>query len=323
MRAIRIHTFGEPEVLQLESIPDPQPGPSEVLVAVKAAGVDPIDASIRAGHMQGSAFHRKVLPYTPGYGGAGIIQAVGAGVAAQQVGQRVYITRSNSGTYAELAVCDVQQIHSLPPSLSFAQGAVIGSSYSTAYTALFLKADAQSGETVLVRGATGGVGLAAVQWARAGGLTVIGTGGSEAGRRLVAEQGIAHVLDHTVPDMPDQVRALSAGQGIDIVIEMRAENLAADLALLGKRGRVVIMSPHGTVTVDPTPVVLNDLTVLGMSLSNLRPAEWDRIEAATTAGLYQGILRPIVGQVFPLADASSAQAALAEPGTHGRIVLSW
>jgi len=320
MKAIHVHAYGGPDVLRLEEAPDPQPEAREVLVRVAAAAVTPLDALTRAGH---DPMGQTALPYTPGIEAAGTVAAVGAGVVGLAVGDRVYITGSRDGTYAELAVCAAGQVHPLPATVSFAQGAAVGG-YYTAYAALFLRAKAQPGETVLVHGATGGVGIAAVQLARAAGLTVIGTGGAERGRQLITAQGAQHVVAHDAPDADARIRALTGGRGVDVILEMRGDaNVGHDLGLLATRGRVVVVGfgHPGPVGIMLPALLAGDLSILGLSLDNLDADAWTRIVAAVGAGLETGTLRPVVGQEYPLAAGPRAHAALARPGAHGRIVL--
>jgi NADPH2:quinone reductase len=200
MRTILVREFGGPDVMKLENVPTPQPGPAEVLVRVRAAGVNPVETYVRAGTYP----RLPKLPYTPGSDGAGEVETVGAEVKDFKRGDRVYIAGDNvsvasAGTYAEYALCSQAMLHRLPPNVSFEQGAALGVPYATAYRGLFIRADARPAETVLVHGATGGVGIAAVQIARARGLTVIGTGGTERGIALVREQGAAMVVNHKDP----------------------------------------------------------------------------------------------------------------------------
>ncbi len=175
MQAIRVHQFGGPEVMKLEEVPDPKPSLGQVLVRLHAVGVNPVDTYVRAGTYTIKA----ALPFTPGSDGAGVIEAVGDGVKQWKRGDRVYIFGTvdgvRAGAYAQLAVCEASQVHSLADKATFAQGAAIGVPYSTAYRALFQKAQAVPGETVFIHGASGGVGIAAVQLAVARELRVIGT----------------------------------------------------------------------------------------------------------------------------------------------------
>src|SRR5437870_4811516 len=175
MKAIRVTDFGGPDVLKLQNVADPKPDSGQVLVRVKAAGVNPVDTYIRAG-----VYAKKPnLPYTPGTDAAGIVEAAGPNVKRFKPGDRVYTNGSITGVYAELALCEESRVHPLPSNISFAQGAALGVPYGTAYRALFQRGHAKPGEAVLVHGASGGVGIACVQFARAAGLTVIGTGGTE------------------------------------------------------------------------------------------------------------------------------------------------
>src|SRR6266496_146350 len=186
MKAIRVHEFGGPEVLRLEEVPTPRPGPGEVLVRIHAIGVNPVETYIRAG----TYARLPALPYTPGNDGAGVVEEIGSDVNEFKPGDRVYTGGSLAGsTYAEFTLCKTAQVHPLPENVSFAQGAAMGTPYATAYRGLFQRADAKPGETVLVHGASGGVGTAAVQLARACGLRVFGTAGSDQGRKLAREQG--------------------------------------------------------------------------------------------------------------------------------------
>lgn len=318
MKAIRVGEFGGAEQLRLEEVSDPRPGPGQVLVRVHAAGVNPVDVYIRTG----SHVVKPPLPYTPGMDGAGVVEAVGEGVTRFQAGDRVYVAGSLSGTYAELTLCAEHQAHPLPQSLSFQQGAGVGVPYATAYRALFLRAHASPGETVFVHGATGGVGLAAVQMARAAGMRVIGTGGTEEGRRLAQEQGAQEVLDHHAEGYLEEVARLTGGRGADVVLEMLAnENLNRDLEIVAKRGRVVVIGSRGTVEINPRLTMTRDASILGMSLVNATREELQLIHAALVAGLESGILRPVVGREMALADAAGAHAAVMEPGAHGKIVL--
>jgi len=318
MKAIRVTQFGGPEVLKLETVPDPKPAKGQVLVRVHAAGVNPVDTYIRSG-----SYTNLSLPYTPGKDAAGIVEAKGEGVEQFQPGDRVYTSGSTTGTYAELTLCDALDVHQLPKQISFAQGAALGVPYATAYRALFHRGKAVAGETVLVHGASGGVGLAAVQFARAAGLTVIGTAGSDAGKKLIIEQGAHHVLDHHAPDYLERARALTNGRGIDVILEMLANvNLAKDLPVLGTNGRVVVIGSRGKVEITPRDLMSRDADIRGMILFNASRDELKGIHAAIRAGLENGTLRPVIGKELPLADATKAHVAVMEPGAYGKIVLA-
>ena len=323
MKAILVREFGGPEVLRLEDAADPKPGPSEVVVRIRAAGVNPVDTYIRSG-----TYARKPpLPYIPGSDGAGEIESVGAEVTNISAGDRVYIAGygnkpSGAGTYAERAVCATSQIYPLPSRVSFAQGAALGVPYGTAYRALFQRAAAQPGETVLVHGATGGVGVAAVQLARARGLRVIGTGGTDRGLALVREQGADVVVNHSASNHIDEILRATGGRGVDVIVEMAAHiNLDKDLSLLAPRGRVVVVGNRGRVEIDPRQAMGRDAAVLGMTLFNATDADVASIHAALGAGLANGTLTPVIGREFPLAEGARAHEAVMASGALGKIVL--
>lgn len=317
MRAIRVHQFGGPEVLRLEEVPTPTLGRGEVLVRVHAVGVNPVETYQRSG-----VYAPLALPWTPGKDCAGVIEAIGPEVKSLKNGARVYTSATLTGAYAEFALCEEKKVHPLPDNITFQQGAAVGVPYATAYRALFHRAHAQAGETVLVHGASGGVGTAATQFARAAGLTVIGTAGTEAGRKLVSSQGAQHVLDHRDPGYLDQIMKLTGGRGVDIILEMLANvNLGKDLPLLAIKGRVIIIGSRGNVEITPRELMSRDADIRAMILFNASEAELAGIHAAIGAGLENGTLRPVVGRELPLAEADKAHAAVLEPGAYGKIVL--
>jgi NADPH:quinone reductase len=318
MKAIRVHEFGGPEVLKLDDVPDLHAGTGQVVVRVKAAGVNPYDTYMRSG----TYAIKPQLPYTPGSDAAGTVESVGEGVEGLAPGDRVYTAGTLTGAYAEQSLAEAWQVHPLPAKVTFAQGAGINVPYATAYRALFQIAHARAGETVFVHGASGGVGVAAVQLARAAGMTVIGTGGTERGRGLVVAEGAHHALDHRDPGYLDQLRKLTKGRGVDVILEMLANvNLAKDLSVLALGGRVVVIGNRGNIEINPREIMARNAAVLGMVLWNTSRPDLASIHAGIVAGLENGTLRPVVGRELPLAEASQAHRAVLEPGAHGKIVL--
>ena len=317
MKAIVVREFGSPDVMKVEDVPVPSPGPGQVTIRVRAAGVNPVDTYIRAG-----AYARKPsLPYTPGTDVGGVIEAVGPDVTRVRAGDRVY-GYAVIGGYAEVAICEEWQTRPLPEGVSFQQGAAIGVPYATAWRALLMRAAARSGETVLVHGASGGVGTAAVQIARAFGMQVIGTAGSDEGLALVRSQGAHHVLNHRDADYQQRLLPLTGGKGVDVVLEMLANvNLDHDLDLLAARGRVVVIGNRGRVEIDPRKTMARDAAILGMTLFNATRPDLEEIHAGIVAGLENGSLEPVIGKELPLADAGKAHVAVMESGALGKIVL--
>jgi len=319
MKAIRVHQFGGPEVLQLEEAPDPQPGPEQVVVRVHAAGVNPVDAYVRTG----TYGYKPNLPYTPGSDAAGVVLAVGRGVKKFTPGDRVYVTMSASGSYAEQTLADQSKVHRLPGHASFEQGAAMGIPYGTAYRGLFQRAEARPGETIFVHGASGGVGTAAVQLARAAGMTVIGTAGSDDGIKLVKEQGAQHALNHSSEGYLDELMKLTDGKGVDVILEMLAnKNLGRDLTGLAKKGRVAVIGSRGSVEINPRDTMSREAEIRGVTLASASEQEYREIHAALTAGLENGTLRPLIGKIFPLAEAARAHEEIMKPsGALGKMVL--
>jgi NADPH2:quinone reductase len=323
MKAIRVHEYGGPAAMKLESVGDPKPGAGEVVVRVRAAGVNPVDAYM----ITGTYARKPPLPYTPGQDGAGEVQAVGADVKEFKPGDRVYIsgvgnTVAGAGTYAELALCLPSQLHRLPARASFAQGAALGVPYCTAYRALFQRTNARAGETVLIHGASGGVGIACVELAHVRGLTVIGSGGTDAGLKAVSEHGADFAVNHRTPDYAAEIMRATGGKGVNLIVEMAAHvNLDRDLGLLAKHGRIVVVGNRGKTEIDARQAMGRDASILGMTLFNVTEAEFVEIHAGIVAGLENGSLNPVVGREFPLADAARAHEAVMEPGALGKIVL--
>jgi NADPH2:quinone reductase len=323
MKAIRVHEVGEPQVMRLEDVPDPKPVAGEILVRIHAAGVNPVDAYIRAG-----TYARKpVPPFTPGSDGAGEVEAVGPGVNGLAPGDRVYFAGfgdkpAGPGTYAERAVFAPSQLFRLPSNASFAEGAALGVPYATAYRALFQRAHAKPGETVLVHGATGGVGIAAVELARARGLRVIGTGSTDNGLAAVRQRGAEVVVKHSEPGYEELVKRATGGAGVDLVLEMAAHvNLDRDLSLLSKHGRVVVIGNRGRTEIDARQAMSRDAAILGMTFFNATERDLVEIHAALFAGLQNRTLKPLIGRELPLSDAPTAHELLFKPGALGKIVL--
>ena len=318
MKAILVPEFGGPEVLTLKEIPTPSPAVGQVLVRIHAAGVNPYDTYMR----NGTYAIKPPLPYTPGSDGAGVVEAVGEGVNRVKPGDRVYVAKTLTGAYAEFALIMESQVHPLPDKITYAQGAGVWVPYGTAYHALYQCARARAGETLLIHGASGGVGIASVQIARAMGMIVLGTAGTKKGLELVKREGAHHVFDHTQPGYLEQILKVTSGQGVDLILEMLANvNLAKDLKLLAFQGRVVVIGSRGDVTITPRDLMTRRASIHSFTLWGITEAEDKEIHAGIVAGLEDGTLRPIVGKELPLAEAARAHKEVMEPGAFGKIVL--
>jgi len=317
MKAIRVNNFGGPEVLVLEELPDPKPGPGQVLVRVHAVGVNPVETYLRSG-----ANPALPLPYTPGSDAAGEISALGDSVHGWHVGARVYTSGTVTGAYANLAVCRATDVHLLPDKVSFAQGAAINIPCATAWRALFQRARAVPGETVLIHGGSGGVGNAAIPLARAAGLRVIATAGTPEGGELVRRLGAHHVFGHHQPDYLKEVTAITEGRGPDVILELLANvNLSKDLSIIAPRGRIVVIGNRGKIEINPRDAMMRDAEIHGMLLFNATESENRAIHAALGAALENGILNPVINCELPLSEAARAHRQILEPGARGKIVL--
>ncbi|PYN55164.1 MAG: NADPH:quinone reductase [Candidatus Rokuibacteriota bacterium] len=318
MKAIRVSEYGGPSVLKLEEVSALKPGPTQVLVRNHAVGVNPVDTYLRSN----TDNRGPKLPYTPGSDSAGVVEAVGESVKGVKAGDRVYVGGTVSGAYAEQTLCERTQVHALPGNASFAQGAAVSVPYATAFHALFHRAHGESGESVLVHGASGGVGIAAVQLARARGLTVIGTAGTDKGRRTVLEQGAHYVLDHNAPSYLAEVVKLTNGQGVDVILEMLANvNLQKDFGALAMRGRIAVIGNRGNIEINPRLAMNKNAAILGVALFHASPAQLVGIHGALVEGLRNGSLRPVIHEELPLAQASKAHEAVMQNGHVGKIVL--
>ena len=318
MKAIRVHEFGGPEVLKLEEVATPKPSAGQVLVRIHAAGVNPYDTYMRAG----TYALKPPLPYTPGSDGAGVVEAVGEGVKKVKRDDRVYTARTLTGAYAEYALALEEQVHPLPARIDLKQGAGIWVPYGTAYHALYHSAEAHASETLLVHGASGGVGNAALQIGRAMGLKVLGTAGTPKGLELAKQQGAHQVFDHRKAGYQEEILQATGNRGVDIILEMLANvNLPNDTKLLANNGRVVVIGSRGEVTIDPRQLMARRASIRGFTLWAITPAEEADIHAALFAGLENGTLRPIVGKELPLAEAARAHKEILEPGSVGKIAL--
>jgi NADPH2:quinone reductase len=280
-------------------------------------GINPVETYIRAGKYGPMKF-----PFTPGNESSGVVEAIGAGVKNFRVGDRVYTSKTISGSYAELTLCDVDRVHRLPERATFQQGAAVGVAGGTAHRGLFQRGRGIPGETVLIHGATGGVGTSAVQLARAAGMVVVATSSTEKGRKYAIEQGAHHAVDHNITKRPDGVKSLTDGRGFDLIVELAADrNLADDMTAVAKGGRIVVIGSRGKIEIDPREAMGQESDILGLKVYGATPIEVRAMYSALTAGLESGTFRPVISVELPLAQASKAHHLVEEGEQFGKIVL--
>lgn len=321
MKAIRVHKFGGPEVLKFDSdVPVPNPGNTGVLVRVKAVGINPVETYVRAG----TYALKPNLPFILGNDGAGVIEEVGTDVKKFKKGDRVFTTRSLTGTYAEFTVAEAAFVHPLPEALSFKQGASLGIPYLTAYRALIQRGHAKPSETVLVHGASGGVGIGAVQFARAFGMRVFGTAGTEEGVKLVTKAGAHLTFNHREEGYLDKIKDAAGDHGIDVIVENASHiNLGKDLPLLARGGRVTVVGSRGPIEINPRDTMSREASISGVMLGLASESDLREAHAAIQAGMESGWLQPIVGKEFPLEKASEAhREIITGSGALGKLVLN-
>ncbi|KAM9789354.1 quinone oxidoreductase-like [Neosynchiropus ocellatus] len=322
MRAIRVREFGAPSVLKLcTDVEVPKPGPGQVLIRVRACGVNPVETYTRTGTF---ALIKPDLPYTPGTDVAGVVDSVGADVASFKAGDRVFTTSTVSGGYAEFTIATADCVYKLPDTLDFNQGAAIGIPYFTAYRALVHKAHVKPGERVLIHGASGGVGVAACQLARALGLRVLGTAGTDEGMKLVLNNGAHLAFNHRVEGYTEQIMDATDGHGVDVIVEMLSDvNLSNDLHMLRNGGRVLVVGCRGSVEINPRDTMAKESSIIGVMLYSATVEEWKESAAFFFAGMEGGWLRPMVGAQYPLDKAAQAHHDIIEcPGAAGKMVLT-
>ncbi len=316
MKAIVVHEFGEPEVMKLQEVADPIPGPGQVLIGTRAIGVNPVDTYIRAGK-----YGSRQFPFIPGFDAAGVVEAVGADVRNCRTGDRVY-TSAQGAAYAQKIVVEQSRAYPMPERITFVEAACVGVPAATAYRALFQRGDAQAAQVVLIHGATGGVGTAALQLARAAGLRVIGTGGTEDGRKLIQRLGCHVVVDHRKSGYEKQIIDATGGRGVDLILEMLANvNLAKDLEMLAPNGKVIVIGSRDKIEIDPRLTMGKETDIRGMTLSRATPEQLRSIHAALYVAMELGIYLPVIAREMPLAEAPAAHRAILETHEPGNLVL--
>lgn len=316
MKAMQINAYGPASDLSLVDAKTPSINADQILVQVGAAGVNPVDTYIRSGTNNYST----TFPHTPGLDGAGTIVELGSQVTGFEVGQRVYFSRNLSGSSAEFAVCTTTHTYPLADALSFEEGACLGIPYTTAHRALFGRANAKTGDKVLVHGATGAVGIATVQLALSAGMDVVASAGTQAGADLLRAQGVNTVIMHNENNHLEAFQSLESG--FDVIIEMLANhNLDQDLKALTTGGCVAVVGNRGTVEINPRDLMARDASVVGVALANIKPAELALIAKALRPLFEKGVLKPVIRHSYALTELAQAHEDVLKSGALGNLVV--
>lgn len=327
MRAVWVREHGAPETVRIEEVPAPVIGDDQVLIEVKAIGVNYPDFLVIGGTYQ-------ILPprpFSPGKDAAGIVRAVGRNASHCKPGDRVAV-HLEYGAYAEQVAAKDAVCHVIPDAMSFEKAAAMGLAYQTAHFALIERGLYQRGETVLVNGAAGGVGLAAVQIAKGLGATVLAGVNNEEHAALARENGADHVIDLARPDLREslraQVHAVTGGRGADVVLDpLGGAVFEASLRALAWRGRMVVIgfAAGGIPELKVNYLLVKNVSVSGLQWSDYRERtpEWVRRVQAELFGLYaSGAIRPRIMRTFPLERFAEALDLVRRGSVQGKVVLT-
>jgi len=314
--------------MQIDNKTLPELGPGQVLVRLYAAGVNPSDTYVRLGSTGPWATTPHLLPqlpFTPGKDGAGVVEKLGPDSGTGPLlSQRVYTLGSTTGTYAEFAVCNAVDVFPLPDRVSFEEGACIGVPCSTAYRALAIRCGAAAGNRVFVHGASGAVGLAAIQLAVDMGCIVVGSASTPEGLAAVADAGAHFAVNHRAEGYLQEACAFCEGRKFDICLEMMAsENLVADVGIMARHGRIAIIgSKAQEVAFNPRLTMPMELDIRGVFSPCATASEREATQHALFDAMDRGALRPLVAMHLPLADAPQAHVQVMRSGKSGNIVLT-
>ena len=322
MKAMVCEAFGGPEVLAERDVPDPPPpGPGEIQVRIAARGVQYVDVLMLAGKYQ----FRPEPPFIPGNEAAGHVIAVGPDVTRFAAGDPV-MSRHTLGAFAEKANAKAILCDKVPEGLNLAQAGVFRGAYTTAYHALLQRGRLQAGETVMVHGAAGGIGIAAIQVAKAFGAIVIATAGSEEKRTACLEEGADHAIGYR-GGFVDQVKALTGGRGVDIVYDPVGDKVAEEsLRCLAWGGRLLILGflGGGPTNIKSNYLLIKGIDAIGVRIGGLNEANPELASANMKALIElaeRGKLRPRISHTFRLDQAAEALQVVIDRAVIGKAVL--
>jgi NADPH2:quinone reductase len=322
MKAMVATRWGEPSDLEYLDVPDPEPGPGEVLIETRAVGCNFPDILMIQGKYQVKPLH----PFSPGHEIAGVVRAVGSGVTHVRPGQRV-IANLEWGGYAERAVAAAERVHPIPDGMPFDQAAAFFVVYQTGYSALVRRAALQPGEWLLVHGAAGGVGLAAVQLGKALGARVIATAGTPDKLEVARQSGADILIDYRTEDWVERVKSVTGGEGADVIYDpVGGDVFDGSTKCLAFEGRLLTIGFAGgrIPTVAVNRLLLKNISVVGVHWGYYQRRGSPLVQEWTDAllKLYgEGWIRPVIYRAYPLPEAAAALRALASRESYGKVVL--
>ena len=323
VRAVVCRKWGPPENLAVEDVPPPVPGFGEVLIRVRACGVNFADALI----VQGKYQEKPPLPFTPGLEVAGDVVEAGGEVTGLAVGQRV-VSLCATGGYAEMVASQAAVTTPIPDAMPYETAAGLSVAYGTAHVGLAHRAGLREGETLLVHGAAGGVGVAAVEVGKAMGATVIATAGSEAKRSLAKAHGADHVIDYRSGEFKDTVKSLTGGRGADVIFDpVGGDVFTQSLRCIAWEGRLLVIGfAAGDIPQIPAGLVLvKNVSVVGVFWGAYRmhdPAVITTSVRQLLAWFGEGAIRPVISESLRLEHAAAAMQRLLRREATGKIVLT-
>ncbi len=323
MRAVLCQGWGGPEFLKLLDVPSPPVGPGQVRLTVAAAGLNFADTLMIAGKYQ----EKPAFPFSPGLEVAGTVEEVGPGVTGLVPGQRVAAVLDHGG-FAEQAVARVEDVFPIPDAMDFAIAAGFPIAYGTSHIALWNRAHLQAGETLLVHGAAGGVGLTAVEIGKALGATVIASAQGAERLAVAAAHGADHLIDTQSQDIRERVRALTDGRGVDVVFDpVGGENFDKSLRSIawGARLLVIGFASGSTPQIPANLLLVKNCSAIGLYWGSYRrqaPQLVSESFRALFSWFEEGKLKPLVSQQFPLDRAAEALTLLANRRATGKLVLT-
>ena len=326
-RIVRFHQTGGPEVLKIEQVDVPPPGPGEVRIAVKALGLNRAEAMFRSGHY----LEQPRFPARLGYEAAGTVEALGEGVQGLKVGDAVStipaFSQNQYGVYGDTAIVPAFAVAKHPASLSWAEAAAVWMQYATAYGALIDIAGLKAGDTLLIPAASSSVGIAAIQIARMIGATPVALTRRSSKRKALLDAGAAHVIATEEQDLVAEAKTLTGGKGARIVFDPVGGPTVAKLtAAMAERG---ILFVYGALSTEPTPLPLMDvvgksLTIRGYVLFEITgdPRRLERAKKFIVDGLSAGKLKPVVAKTFPIEQIVEAHRYMESNQQVGKIVVT-